>query len=292
MRRVELLLEEYKACKHRSFMVKNYLSVWRQFNEFLIKFDKKPKLWEDHAMLFSATLIERGVQSSTLRSYISAIKGLLVDNGYDWDNNKMLLRTLSRACRVVNDRIKVRFPIHKALLEVILFEVQRLFASQPYLEILYTAFFILCYYGLFRVGELAIGSHPVKASDVHIALNKKKMLFILYSSKMHGKESKLQKIKITVTSGKNNETQVFCPLKCAHDYLVIHGRFLTNNDPFFIYQDQLPLQPYQARNVFRTIFNNINLNGKLYDLHSFRIGRATDPLKFGTMIEQVKLAGH
>ena len=127
-------------------------------------------------------LVQSCVQSSTLKSYVSAIKTTLVDDGYLWDDNKLILNTLTHACKAINDRVTTRLPIHKGLVELILFEIKRMFTDQPVLETMYTAWFLLAYYGLFRVGELAFDDHMVKAKDVHIGINKNKLLFILYTS--------------------------------------------------------------------------------------------------------------
>ena len=128
------IIEKLKSFKNRKTTMKNYLSIWRQFNRFLLKLDMKPRLWEDHTMLFAASLIENGIQSSTLKSYISAIKCMLIDDDYNWDNRKILLRTLARSCRYVNNKLQVRLPIQNKLLELIIFEIQRIFKQQPYLE--------------------------------------------------------------------------------------------------------------------------------------------------------------
>ena len=77
-------------------------------------------------------------------------------------------------------------PIQLGLLELILFEIQRRFSAQPYLQIMYKALFALGYYGLMRVGELTESPHAVKAANIHMATNKKKILIMLYSSKTHG----------------------------------------------------------------------------------------------------------
>ena len=47
------------------------------------------------------------------------------------------------------------------------------------------ALFATAYYGLFRVGEITDSQHAVKACDVHIGVNKRKLLFILRTSKTH-----------------------------------------------------------------------------------------------------------
>ena len=66
---------------------------------------------------------------------------------------------------------------------MLLFELECIFATRPFLGRMYKAFFLVAYYGMFRVGELASGNHPVKAKDIHIAQNKDKIMFVLYDSK-------------------------------------------------------------------------------------------------------------
>ena len=182
--------------QHRSSTTKNYLSIWRKFNDFVISLDRKPDLWEDKATLFIGFLIDKGMQSTTIKSYISAIKKTLVMDGYDWNDDLVLVRSLAKTCRIINDVVCTRLPIHCGLLETILFEVQRYFAkgNQYYLEVLYKAMFALCYYGLMRVGEVSNSTHVLRAKSVHLAKNKDKLLLILYSSKTHDKSSRPQKI--------------------------------------------------------------------------------------------------
>ena len=124
------------------------MSVWRNLNKFILNLDQRVKLsWEEKTALFGAYLVDNGVQSSTLKSYFSAIKHILRLDGYEWDDNKMLLSSLVRGCQMENDRVKIRLPIQKGLLEMILFELERMFnqdgAPQPYLECLYKAMFCL-----------------------------------------------------------------------------------------------------------------------------------------------------
>ena len=142
-----------------------------------------------------------------LKSYFSAIKGTLKDDGYDWNDSKVLLNTLTPACRVMNDKLKIRLPIQKGLLELMLFQLQKLFSNQPYLVTLYKAWFLTTYYGLFRVGELTNGNHFVRASNVHIGINKNKILFILHSSKTHDIWNHPQKIKIKAIAGSQEDTK-------------------------------------------------------------------------------------
>ena len=87
------------------------------------------------------------------------------------------------------------------MLHSLLKQIDRLFDSQQYLKVMYRALFSTTYFGLFRIGELTQSAHVLRARDVHVAKNKKKFLFILRSSKMHGKDAMPQrkkKVPITV----------------------------------------------------------------------------------------------
>ena len=280
--------------QHRDSTSKTYLSVWRQFNKFLISLDVKPKLWEDRTTLFIAYLIEDGIQSNTIKSYVSAIKKTLIIDGYDWNDKLVLVRSLAKACKLKNDTVRTRLPIHRNLLEMILFETQRYFADQVYLEHLYKTLFAISYYGLMRVSEVAASPHVLKAKDVHIACNKDKILLVLYSSKTHDKSSRPQKIKITSNRNEksgNYKHRHFCPFKLMRKYLHYRGDYNVDEEQFFIFRDGSPVMASHTRNILKILIKRIGLNEKLYGMHSFRIGRTTDLIKYNYSIEQIKIMG-
>ena len=71
-------------------------------------------------------------------------------------------------------------PAYIDLLEIVMFEFERMFKTQYYLEILYKTIFLIGYYGLLRIGEMTMSPHTLKAKNVHIGVNKDKILLILY----------------------------------------------------------------------------------------------------------------
>ena len=82
------MLERLRNKQTRDSTTKTYLSVWRQLNKFVISLDYKTDLsWEQRTVLFGAYLVDKGIQSSTLKSYFSAIKHILKQDGYDWNDN-------------------------------------------------------------------------------------------------------------------------------------------------------------------------------------------------------------
>ena len=171
------IIQKLCSMRNRASIKQNYLSIWRQFNRFIIWLDVKPNNWEDRTTLFVVQLVEDGMQSSTVKSYVSAIKRILVDDGYQWDDKRILLTALMRACKLINDRVRTRLPIQCGLLELILFEISNHFMAnnQVYLTILYQAIFTLGYYDLMRVGELIFSRDTAKAGHVHLAKNKGKI---------------------------------------------------------------------------------------------------------------------
>ena len=142
---MNLILESLQAMQNRESTRKNYYSIWKQFNAFILRLDYVPNEWEEWVSLFGAYLTSKGTQSSTIRSYVSAIKHILKVDKYEWDDNKVLLSAITRACKIKNDVLRTRLPIHIGLLEMLLFEVNREFQDQPYLRCLYLAMFIIAY---------------------------------------------------------------------------------------------------------------------------------------------------
>ena len=236
--KMKLVVDQLLARQTRDSTSRTYQSVWRQFNLFLVNLDKMPDSWENRATLFIGYMVQRGMQSSTVKSYVSAIKKILITDGYKWQDSEILLSSLARACKLKNDSVRTRLPIHVSLLEMLLFEIQRIFRKrcQPYLEKLYLALFTLGYYGLMRVGELTQSPHVAKARDVHLAINKQKLLVVLYSSKTHSAGNRPQKIKITAI-GKEMRKRNFCPFKILADFIDVRGSYLDDLEPFFIFRD-------------------------------------------------------
>ena len=265
--------------KHvRDSTSKNYIAIWRSFNKFVIRLDVKPNSWEDRTALYCTYLINNGSQSQTIKSYVSAIKAVLKDDNYDWDDQKLLLTTLTQACRLKNDKVRCRLPIQKNLLEIILFELNRIdcLLNQVYLQTMYKAIFCLAYYGLMRIGELTESPHTLKARNIHVGTNKNKILIVLYSSKTHGPENYPQKIKISAESFSG---VLFCPFAAAREFFEIRGDYADDNENFFVFRDKSAVKPSHVRNILKLCLQSLNLDSTLYNTHSLRIGRTVDLAK-------------
>ena len=301
-----MLMDKLRQEKHRDSTKGSYYNAWKNFNKFIVKLDSIPKSWEERATLYCGYLLcVKKLQSSTVKSYMSGIKSVLIDDGYEWADGKLLLNALTRSCKMKNDQVKTRLPIQKGFLDMILCKIQRKFDKQPYLEAMYISAILISYYGLCRIGEITESMHSIKAINVHSAKNRDQILIILYSSKTHGKGNVPQKIKIygktfievqdrkkTINSFKTYTADCqFCPVWWLHYYIDMRKEIDHEKEQLFVFSDGSNLKANHIRQLLRTTIRSFNLNDLLYDTHSLRIGRATDLFKYGVNIDDIKQLG-
>ena len=298
------IVDKLKLQCNRESTRRNYYSVWKQFNEFYIKLDVKPNNWEDRIILFAGYMIDQKKKSTTVKSYVSGIKAILKEDGFEINENRYLLTCLTRACKYKNDTVRTRLPIQKGMLNIIIKETYKYFlnANQPFLAKLYSALYSTAYYGMFRIGELTTGDHPVLAVDVHVAENKKKMLFILRTSKTHWRDTKPQQIKISAVQDKPHTDNylynrkiapedITCPFEILQRYVKARPTCKRTDEPFFVFSDRSPVKPWNMRNTMNNILRIQGFESNLYGVHSYRIGHAHDLLNLGISISVIKNLG-
>ena len=299
-----LLVEKLKCQSHRSSTRQNYHGIWKNFNEFIIRLDDKPESWEERLTLFVGYLISKGMKANSVKSYISAIKCVLREDGVELNADRYVLNALTKACKYQNPTsVKIRLPIQKPLLKQLLLTTNEHFLGegQVYLAHLYRALFSTAYFGLFRIGELTTGSHPIKAVDVQIAQNKKKVLFILRSSKTHWFDDKPQIVKISNTPINEIDQKKLkctrsvspmpCPFELLRSYLASRPTCTSLDEPFFVFRDRTPVTPSQMRSTLKAMLQKAGFDREIYSGHSFRSGRSLDLLKLKVPVLEIQKLG-
>ena len=166
---------------------------------------------------------------------------------------------------------------------------------QPYLCTLYSAIFVSAYFGLLRIGELTESQHVIKSRNVHMGQNKQKILFILTTSKTHWLDSKPQLVKISssikMQSTYHSANLHVCPFKLIKKFIKHRPVAESNDEQFFVFQDNSPVKPAQTRKVLKELLNEAGLNSQLYTFHGFRSGRASDLLSLNLSVETMKKLG-
>ena len=259
------IVERLRFQQHRDSTQKNYYTVWKLFGKFFVRLDIRPVSWADRLTLFVGYLIQQNKQSSTVKSYVSAIKSVLRDCDIELNENQYLIASLTRACKSKNDQIKTRLPIQKGLLGLILRQIDIKYLDQQFIPIMYKAIFSMMYYGLLQVSEIA-SHHLVLARDIHIGQNKRKFLLILRTSKTHWKNMNPQMIKISAmrnsSQSKSHKFVVtqndYCPNKLLRTYANIGRDFKTDSEPFFVQSDHSPVTPRQINTVLKTTITGVS----------------------------------
>ena len=255
------IVEKLKKDRVRDSTKNNYYTVWKSFNKFFLRLDVKPNTWEERLVLYAGFLVNDNKQSQMVRSYICAIKNILRDDGVHINEDKFLLTSLTKACKLRNDRVITRLPMQKGLLQLLLNSIIQLYeveSTQPYLATLYSAFFTTMYFGMFRIGELVASQHVIKVKDVQLAGNKNKIMFILWTSKTHGLGAKPQRVKITSSRQIENSprcrreyTANLCSFHMLHHYLAIRPKYDSVTEQFFVFRDRSPLKPEVVRAILK-----------------------------------------
>ena len=143
------------------------------------------------------------------------------------------------------------------------------------------------------MGEVAQSPHQVLARDVHMGFNKNKLLFVLRSSKTHGKHMEPQMIKISSTSNRDKSSGKHrkilpCPFQLLCTYARMRGRYKSDLEPFFIFADGSQISTRIVGNSLRIFIRNAGFDERLYSSHSLRIGRSCDLYKLGQSVENIK----
>lgn len=285
---------------------KLYHTVWVSFNQFLLKFNRLPRSWEEKILLFVTHLADSGKKPSTIKSYVSAIKNKLKTDGTEIDDQRVELTAIIRAVKLKDNRIFVRLPINKRILAVILDQADVFFGNQVYLKRLYKAMLILGYFALLRVGEITSGDYPIKARDVRIGRNRPKLVLTIRESKTSSLGQTPHVLYIPTLS-RRKEILMFggfsgmceefylryCPWTLVKDYAEIRPSQDLGNlaEPFFVFRDKTPVKPEQLRVVLKTLLQMANLDHTLYSTHSLRIGRSCDLNRAGVELSELKRIG-
>ena len=148
---IKAVIDRLKCQGQRESTRAIHHGVWKTFNDFNVKLDNKPSSWEDRLTLFVGYLICKKLKLSTIKSYISAIWTVLTYIGIELNENKVLLTSLIKACKIHNDCIKSKLPIQKGLLMILIESVDKLYVNspQPYLAVMCKALFNMAYFGMF-----------------------------------------------------------------------------------------------------------------------------------------------
>ena len=155
--------------------------------------------------------------------------------------------------------------------------------------------FVTSYFGMLRVGEIAQSQHVIKARDVQIGDNKKKIRIILRSSKTHWVSDPPQIVTLMAhpceATIRTDDQESCCPFTLLRQYLAVHKSYKMDSEPFFVFTDRTPIGPEQYRKTLKLCLSLAGFIKENYDTHSMRAGCSCDLLKMGVLVETIKKLG-
>ena len=132
------IVQRLKLQQYRNSTRRNYYAVWKVFSKFYVRLDHRLMEWSECLTLFVGYLVQKRYQSATVKSYISAIKAVLKEDGVKVTEDQYTLASLVRACKLRNDQIHTRLLIQHSMLSVLLRQINMYFnkVRQLYLGLL------------------------------------------------------------------------------------------------------------------------------------------------------------
>lgn len=229
-------------------------------------------LSSSHLALFIAYLSAKNLAPSTITSYLSAIGYVHKIKGYTDPTKSFLIHKLLTALsrrRLADLRLPITRPVLHELIRSL-----RHTNSLVYQHCLYSAMFLLAFYGFFRIGELAAKGADCAASVLRL----QDLKFLM----QHGQ---LQMIKIIITTFKHNtdrkpfeiliereDTLPYCPVQALVEYCKLRGAL---PGPLFCQPNLAPITVYQFNTELSRCLQFCGLDTRRYKGHSFRIGTAS-----------------
>lgn len=274
----------------------SYHGIFRNFIDFLNIFNTVPERWEDKIVLYTTFLADNIYEEATIRSYLSAIRHELKQDGVILHEDRCKLEAIIRSSRYKNKGKRDRQGISQQMLHHLLDQVDYKYHDQQYLKHLYKAMFVLGYYCLLRVSELTSGKHPILAKNVTAAKNKLKIQVTLLTSKTHRLRDRKQVIRFPdpdeeVDAFKWLNTK-YCPFTIIDDYIHMRQAADYPNEPFFVFNNNIPVKEGHFRRILKQVIKEANYEVDKFNTHSFRIGRANHLMfKLNFAVDRIKLKG-
>ncbi|CAC5408031.1 unnamed protein product [Mytilus coruscus] len=249
---------------------KTYLGGLESFCNFRVNFglnQKWPAPLQD-VIFFITHLFKTGLSHSTINCYLSGISFFHKLNNLLDNTQCFVVRKMVEDVRRAKSKLNSRLPLTRELLEKIVSVVPSLCSSQFETK-LFTAAFSLAFHGLFRVGELTVGSKGI--ADHTVLFNNVKVcdeFLPVYLAT--SKTDQLGTGKVLTISSQYNVK--ICPVIALSSYYMVRP---SVEGPLFCHYDTKPLTRYQFSAVLKKSLAVLGYKGSNYKSRSFRIGMDT-----------------
>lgn len=272
-----------------------YQRAWVVFRQFYAQFygctDPQLPLPPTCIPLFISYLSFRKLAYSTIKMYLSAISYVHKLKDLQDPTKSFLVQKLSTALSRQQPS-DIRLPITRPILHELLRSLS-FSNSSAYQRSLFSAMFLVAFYGLFRIGELAskstrFASYVIQYSNLTFSFR-------------NDPAAQPQGATITIHEFKHNASRrpftillardvssPFCPVKALFQYCQVRG---NRPGPLFCHADQTSISVHQFNVALQQCLSYCGLDTSRYKSHSFRIGGACHAAEQGYSDAQIRALG-
>lgn len=265
-----------------------YKTALNSFDSFRRQYGL-PLCWPanlEQIIWFVTYCFEKGLSPKTITTYIAGLSFYHKLRNWSDISEIFVIKKLLEGCRRSRSSIDLRRPISINMLAELVNILSRVCYSS-YETKLFSAIFLLAYFGLFRVSELVEtrGCHADRALqsyDVKFGVDKKSINVSIRSHKT--KQTGLP----TVLRIPCESNSALCPVCSLREFCAIRPLF---TGPLFCHINRQPVTRTQFSGVLDKCVKKSSFNCGLYKSHSFRIGRATQLASMGLSGENIMKMG-
>ncbi len=250
---------------------------------------------EHQLCLFVAHLVEGGLQHSSIKGYLSAIRRLQIIGGLgdpftaSWPLLECTLKGIKREqARSRATRSCSRLPVTPPILRLL----RRFWEKELHNPdcIMLWAACCTCFFGFLRSGEVTVPSLKDYDAEGHLSEGDVTLDSVTKPSVVRVviKASKTDPFRkgVAVYLGKTDND--LCPVAALTAYMAVRGR---SPGPFFRFTSRVPLSREQLVKRMREALQPSGMDVSKYSGHSFRIGAATVAAAVGVEDSLIKTLG-
>ena len=221
--------------------------------------------------------------ASTIATYVAGLSFCLRSRGMVDITQVFPIRHLIEGCRRLHRREDIRCPITLNILQRLI-NVLPSVCENIYDRKMFTAAFLIAFFGFLRISEFTATSHhvPLVESDVIIRGTSPHRRLIM-SIRFSKTDQRGAGHVIIIPEGTS-----LCPIRAASEYIHIRPEQGT---AFFRRFNTEPLSRYEFNRVLRRCVSFVGLPLQCYTSHSFRIGAATSAAMGGYSDSQIQVMG-
>lgn len=260
-----------------------YEAHWTKFKTFLQKKLRIPGIpaTPHHIAMYVSHLHYHRLKVSTIRTHLSAIAFMHEATGYKNPTKSFTTQKLLTAYSRTDPAPKTRKPITRNILKIVVKSAKKYITSH-YNRYLFTSIFTVMYHAALRASEICESpktSHTLQTHNINLSKSNRS-LKVQFSSYKHSTSLNPPLVLYP--------TKYPCPVKSFIKYKKLRK---THHGPAFCYSNGTSITRDQLQTTLHKLLTLSGYNSKLYNTHSFRIGKTTDLAKHGYSYSQIAQIG-